>query len=271
MAQKKFIWIVWFGFLLWVMTPRMAMAKEGDIDASDPTRVYSWAGGGLKYTDYTNGEEMWEVRATGNIGISDQDMVLFEAGYGWHSGDLVEGDNSALTNGRARWFHVFGMDYTVTQGYRGWATQIDLQIAGALKGTDGQNTLAVGALPAFGINGNWSFYLAANVVNTWDKNFDHYNGLGLGIAPLIAYVPDGWWPGAYLQIWPNYTKFVSGDLSGEGAGNLDFTIGGSITPTIFWGVTYQENFDEDLRSYRQGKDTGLTNDWNIFFNITTYF
>ena len=41
------------------------------IDASDPTKIYTFAGGGLKYNDYTNGESMLELRATGNIGISD--------------------------------------------------------------------------------------------------------------------------------------------------------------------------------------------------------
>ncbi len=251
--------------------PTVCSASDDEIDASDPTKIYSYAGGGVKYTDYTNDEEMWEARITGNLGISERDMVLFEVGYGWRSGDHVDGSNNDLTNGRARWFHVFDMDYAVSNGYRGWATQVDLQVAGSLKGTDGQNLLAIGALPAFGLGANWSFFLAVNIVNAWDKNFDDYNGVGLGVAPLLVYVPENWWPGAYVQLWPNYTRFVSSELSGEGSGNLDLVLGGSITPTVLWAVTYQKNFDEHLNSFRRGRDTGLDNDQNVFFSITTYF
>ena len=245
-------------------------AKE-EVDPSDPTKIYTYAGGGLKYTDYTNSESMIEVRATGNIAASDSDTVMFELGYGWHDGDLVPGDNSDFTNGRVRWFHLFPMDYSVVTGYRGWATQIDAQVAGALKGTDGQNTISVGALPAFGLNEQWSFFLALSVVNTWDKNFDNYNGLGANVAPLLVYTPSFLWEGAYFQIWPAYTYFVSGELRDEGSGNFDLTTGGPITDTVMWAVTFQKNLDVDLLTFRRGEDTGVKNDWNAFLNITTYF
>lgn len=140
-----------------------------------------------------------------------------------------------------------------------------------LKGTDGQNTVAIGGLPAFGISEKWSTFVAVNVVNTWDKNFERWNGIGLSLAPLLVYTPENWWPGAYLQVWPNYTYFFSGELDGEGSANLDVTTGGPITETIMWAITFQHNFDVDLRTFRRGIDTGLKNDWNIFFNITRYF
>ena len=57
-------------------------AQDEPVDATDPTKIYTYAGGGLKYTDYTNGESMIEVRATGNIALSDSDQLLFEFGYG---------------------------------------------------------------------------------------------------------------------------------------------------------------------------------------------
>ena len=249
-----------------------SLYAEESIDASDPTKVYTYAGAGVKYTDYTNDETMAEMRATGNVGLTPQDMLMFEVGYGWHDGDKVSGNNSALTNGRLRWFHIFEMDYSVTSGYRGWATQVDLQIAGTMKGTDGQNVLTFGALPAFGINEQWSFFLPMNVVNAWDKEFNKYNGLGINVSPLLVFSPD-WWEGSYVQIWPGYTYFVSGELAdqGQGAGNLDLTTGGSISEKIWWAMTYQKNFDVDLKSFRHGEDTGLINDQNIFFNVTTYF
>jgi len=41
-----------------------ALAEEG-VDASDPTKIYTYVGAGLKYTDYTNDESVLELRATG--------------------------------------------------------------------------------------------------------------------------------------------------------------------------------------------------------------
>jgi len=245
---------------------------EETIDPSDPTKVYTYAGLGIKYTDYTNDERMTEARTIGNIALSNNDMMMFEIGYGWHNGDKVKGADSAVTNSRLRWFHLFDMDYSVTSGYRGWATQIDMQIAGSMKGTDGQNTLSIGVLPAFGISDNWSFFLPVNIVNEWDKEFKYYNGMGINVSPLLVYTPD-WWEGSYVQIWPGYTYFVSGYLAdlGQGSGNLDITTGGAITDTVVWALTYQKNFDVDLKTYRRGHNTGLVNDQNIFFNVTTYF
>jgi len=190
--------------------------EKGDIDASDPTKIYTYAGAGVKYTDYTNGESMQEVRATGNIGLGSSDMVLFELGYGWHDGDSVPGDDNGLTNGRLRWFHLFKMDYSKVSGYRGMATQLDLQIAGALKGTDGQNVVSAGVLPAFGISDLWSFYCAFNLVGSWDKKFENYNGTGAGIAPRLVFTPD-WWNGSFVQLWPNYTV-LHGGAAGRGVG-----------------------------------------------------
>lgn len=258
-------------FLTVATAPNRGSAEDEKIDASDPTKIYTYAGGGLKYTDYTNGENMWELRATGNVGLSESDMVLFELGYGWHSGNKVPGSNSGLTNGRARWFHLFPMDNMVVSGYRGMGTQVDLQLAGDLKGTDGQNTLALGWLGAFSISEDWKFYLPVNFANTWDKRFERWNGAGLGVAPLFVYSPANWWKGAYLQIWPTYTYFFTGELEGDGSGNLDLIAGGEITSTLLWSVTFQQNFDVDLNTFRRGRDTGLKNDWNIFANVTTYF
>lgn len=255
-----------------ISLPGSVAAQEEAIDASDPTKIYTYAGGGVKYTDYTNGDSMWEIRATGNIGLSKSDMLLFELGYGWHSGSAANGtrDESDLTNGRLRWFHLFDMDYSVTSGYRGWATQLDLQIAGNLVGTDGQNVVSVGAVPAFGLSDKWSLFLPVNWVNSWDKQFENYNGMGLGVAPLLVYSAD-WWTGSYLQIWPNYTRFFTDELAGEGAGNFDVTTGGSITPKLLWSVTVQKNLDKDLNAFRRGRGTGVKNDWNMYFNITSYF
>ena len=246
-------------------------AETEPIDASDPTKIYSYAGAGIKFTDYTNNETMTEIRATGTIALSSSDSLMFELGYGWHSGNMEPGSNSGLTNGRLRWFHLFPMDYSVISGYRGWGTQLDLQLAGNLKGTDGQNVVAFGGMPAFSINESWSLYLPISLVNSWDKRFEKYNGAGLGIAPQLVYTTERWWKDAYLQIQPNYIRFFSGALKGEGSGSLDLTTGGQITATLFWDMTLQKNFDKDLKTYRRDESSGLKNDWNIFLNVTSYF
>ena len=72
-----------------------------------------------------------------------------------------------------------------------------------------------------------------------------------------------------MQNWPNYTGFVSGTLQNQGSGNIDINLGGSITPSMIRAVTLHKNVDIELRSYRRGPDTGLTNDYNIFFNINS--
>ena len=246
-------------------------AQEEAIDASDPTRIYTYLGGGLKYNDYTNGEYMLETRLLGNVGLSVRDSLLFETGYGWHDGDQAPGSNSGFTNVRVRWFHLFDMDYDLERGYRGWGTQLDVQLAGALKGTDGQNQILIGGMPTFALGGHWDLYLQLNLANTWDKYFKNWNGVGPSIAPQLVFSPSSWWPGAQVQLIPQYTYFVTGEFDSHGAGVLEVNVGGEITPTVMWDITSQKNFDLDLRSLRREPSDELENDWNTFFNVTFYF
>lgn len=267
--KTRFLFI--FALLVFASFVNAQEAEEEAVDASDPTKIYTYAGGGIKYTDYTNGESMVEARITGNLGISKSDMALFELGYGWHDGDLVAGKNSDLTNSRIRYFHLFPMDYSVVSGFRGMAGQVDLQLAGDLKGTNGQNTLSIGGLGAFGLNQSWSLYAGANLVNTWDEKFKDHKGVGIAGTALLVFSPEKLWPGAYIQIWPSYSYFVSGDLKKTGSGNLDLITGGSITSRVLWSVTFQKLVDKNISSFPRGPETGLVNDWNIFANVTSYF
>lgn len=256
------------------LTSGVVCAEQTEkVDASDPTKIYSYAGLGYKLTEYDNGDSLNEVRAIGNIGFSDSDMLLFEIGYGNYSGTVLSDEkDSGATNGRARYFHLFGMDYSIATGYRGWATQVDLQFEGNVKGTTGGNTLAIGALPAFGGGSNWSFFLPVNYVSTWGNKFEHHQGHGISIAPLAVFSPEkGPWPGFYLQIWPSYTEYVAGDLKNSGGAALDLTTGWSITPTIVAAATFQQNFDKDLKLYTPSTGTSGANDWNLFANVSFYF
>lgn len=271
--SKLKLYKIIFSLCLIPMYISVAEAAEEKIDASDPTKIYTYAGPGFKYTKYSNGDTLSELRVQGNIGISDKDMVMFELGYGNYSGTVLAGEeDSGLTNSRARWFHLFKMDHSVVSGYRGWATQVDLQIEGDVKGTTGTNTVAIGALPAYGINADWSFYLPINYVSTWGKNFDNHQGHGISIAPMAAYAPaEGPWPGFFLQIWPSYTRYFSGDLDGEGGANLDITLGWAPAEKVVATLVIQQNFDKDLNLYNPSSGTSGANDWNVFANASWYF
>lgn len=253
------------------MLPPVAFCDDERIDASDPTKIYTYAGGGLKYNDYTNTEYMWEARALGNIGLGERDMLLFEAGYGWHQGDQAPGSDSGLTNARLRWFHLFEQNYELETGYRGLGLQLDVQLAGQLKGTDGQNQVVFGAMPSFALGNGWNLYLMLNVANAWDKGWKYWNGIGPSVTAQFIYDNEDWWPGAQVRFIPTYTYFVAGELENEGSGELELNVGGEISPTVMWDITAQKNFDVDLRTYRREPSEKLENDWNVFINVTSYF
>jgi len=260
-----------FGACAQILVWPAVQAADNEVDATDPTKIYSFFGGGPKYTDYTNGESMWEIRAIGNFALSPADSLLVEFGYGWHDGGLIPGENSGLTDARVRYFHVGEIRYDLTSGYRGMGYQADLQFAGQLKGTDGQNVVLAGLMPIFALGGHWDLYLSLGLAATWDKNFEVHNGTGIGISPNFIYAPEGLWSGAQLQITPEYKYFVTSELKNEGSGNLDINVGGMFSDSIAWDITYQQNFDIDLNTFRRGEDTGATNDWNIFLNFTSFF
>ena len=252
----------------------LGLFAEQTIDASDPTKIYTYMGVGPKYNRYTNTDYMWELRAIGNVGLTDHDMILFEFGYGSHDGDfaLANEKEDGFTNARLRYFHTFEMNYDLERGYRGLGLQVDCQLAGQLRGTDGQNQLMIGAMPAFTLADDWNLYLITSLANTWDKGFSKWNGTGASVTSQFIWDPKGLWPGAQFRIIPTYTYFAAGDLKNDGSGQLELNVGGEFTSTIMWDITFAKNFDVDLNSYTGSKfDTELQNDWNLFFNVTMYF
>jgi hypothetical protein len=248
-----------------------AWSAEGEpVDTSDPTKIYSYLGGGLKYNEYTNGEYMLEARLTGNLGLGASDMLLFEVGYGRLQGHDVIEDSSDWTDARLRWYHLFEMDHDAI-GYRGMGTQLDVQLAGELPGTDGQSQIIMGVMPTWNLSPSMGLFLSLNVANAWDKDFSHYNGAGVGFDAQFIYSNEDWWPGAQLRLIPAYTYFMTGELDGEGSGYVELNVGGQVTPTLAWDVTAHKNVDKDLRSFKRDDFSELENDWNVFLNVTHYF
>lgn len=257
--------------ILFFLLSASGVATAKEVDATDPTKIYSFIGGGPKYTDYTNGEHMWEIRAIGNLALSAHDSILFEFGYGWHHGNLEPGDNSDLTNARIRYFHVGEVRYDLVRGYRGMGYQLDMQFAGRLKGTDGQNVILAGLMPVLALNRDWDLYLTTGIAATWDKNFEVHNGTGIGLSADFVYAPEGMWEGAQFHVTPEYKYFLTNELKNDGSGNIDINVGGMVTDIVAWDITYQHNFDIDLNTFRRGEDAGMNNDWNVFFNVTAFF
>ncbi len=76
------------GFTLSLLFGAAAQAADAGstgkktVDASDPTKIYSFIGVGPRHTAYTNGEHTWELRTTGTLALTPQDMAVFEIGYG---------------------------------------------------------------------------------------------------------------------------------------------------------------------------------------------
>ncbi len=175
-----------------------------------------------------------------------------------------------MTDGRVRWFHIFSMDYG-KMGYRGWATQIDAQFQGSLKGTNGSNNLSLGGVAAYGLSPNWSLFLMGNLVNNWNKDFKDHQGVGLNLSPLLVYKNDKWWDGAYVRLWPTYTRFVSGKLDNSGGATMQISVGGRITPTKTWVVVVRKNYDKDLNGLKNVNDSVLVADWDILVSLSTFF
>jgi len=94
----------------WMAFVPVTLFCEERIDASDPTKIYTFMGGGPKYNEYTNGEHMWEARVLGNIAQGEHVSLLFEVGYGWHPGTHNPRRNHGVTNSRLRWFHLWDMN-----------------------------------------------------------------------------------------------------------------------------------------------------------------
>jgi len=42
-------------------------------------------------------------------------------------------------------------------------------------------------------------------------------------------------------------------------------------PKLLWSITFQKNLDKDLNAFRRGRDTGVKNDWNVDFKVTSNF
>ena len=254
---------------LTVSTP--AVARDGAIDTSDPTQIYTGVGISAGSSDYENGESRRELRGSFSWAITADDMLQIESGYGRHESDTAGGDETGLTRTRLHYRQRLPFDDSLQQGFRGMAFKVELQLSGELKGTDGQTIISGGGTPAIRVSKSLDIYPAVDLISSFDKNFKNFNGIGFEVAPLISYSPDYLWPGAVLQIEPSYTQYVIGQFAFGNSRNLRVAGGGTMFNTLTWSLSAEKHAGRDLLTYRGDNSADLKHDWSAAFRLLATF
>ncbi|MBK1791362.1 hypothetical protein [Persicirhabdus sediminis] len=254
--------------LVGVVTTSGALANY---DPSNPASTGSQISATLGYRDFKQGEAMTEMRMNWGLTASPNDVLNFDFGYGWHDGNARGKTDSGLTTTHFSWIHDFGMDTYMSEGYQGLASAFELDLAGRVRGTGGQNVLSFSMIPGFGMADGVSAYMGLGLTSSWDKDFARHNGLGFDIAPSLIFRPYQMWQGGYVEVVPRFKSFFTGNLSGETATTLEINTGGNITQTFMWTCGFQKNFNVDLETYRHGRYTSPKNDWRLNLGLTKSF
>ncbi len=196
-------------------------------DPSDPTRIDARAGAGYKYTDFTSGASINELRAKLALLLGKSGMFVADIGVGKINDNPNGEDETGLTDGRFRYFHLGPMDFN-KMGYRGWGMSAEIQTQGAIPGTDSSNLFAVGGIWSFATAETLSVF--PNLIGSavWSKDFDSFRGFAARGDLFITWKPVGIWNGGYLKFKPSYSYGLSGDIEGGDSANLEVAVGGMI-------------------------------------------
>ena len=240
-------------------------------DPSDPTRTDARLGAGYKYTGYTGGPHMNEVRLKAGLITGSKGIFIADIGVGSLQG-AGESNDSGLTDGRFRYFGLGQMDRSKAYGYRGVGGSVELQTQGQVRGTDGSNSLALGALLAYGAGETLSFYPNLIGAGVWSKDLDDYLGLTLRADLIASWKPEFGWPGSYLKLRPSYSHGVTDELEGSGDFYVEAALGGSLTEDRrwWWDLQWRKFYVDDLEDQTRGSNSELTPDWSLFFSVTLF-
>jgi hypothetical protein len=245
-------------------------AKVETFDPSDPTRIDARWGLGYKYSDYTQGASLNELRGKLALQLNKKDLVTVDVGVG-RSQDVPQvADESGLTDGRFRYFRMWNVDRSILAGYQGIGTSVELQTQGQVPGTDGSNSLALGGMGAFGLGEGLATFVNPIVASVWSRNFEEHLGWTLRVDVFLTYKP-GWpWKGTYLKARPSLSYGVSGALEGDGSGLLELVIGAPFTRTFWWDLQYRIFSDTDLPAHSIGREENLATRWSLFLSFTWF-
>ena len=267
----KRIFIVTLSYLLVSSTghaQEVTDASEQSPDPSDPTRIDTRIGAGYKYTDFTAGASIHELRVKFALILGKSGMFVADVGVGKLNNNPSGDDETGLTDGRYRYFHLGPMDFNKI-GYRGWGMSAELQTQGAIEGTDGSNLIAIGGIWSFATSKRLSIF--PNLIGSavWSNNFDSYLGAVVRADLYITWKPEGIWNGGYLKFKPSYSYGVSNDIEGDDSANLEVSVGGMITADKkwWWDVQARTFVTDELEKDLQGS---LTADRSVFASFT-YF
>lgn len=242
--------------------------NEQTPDPSDPTRIVARIGAGYKYTDFTGGASINEIRAKVALILGKSGMFVADVGIGKLDNNPNGENETGLTDGRYRYFHLGPMDFS-TMGYRGWGASMELQTQGSIEGTDDSNLVAVGGIWSFATSKTLSIF--PNLIGSavWSKNFDSYRGAVARGDIFITWKPERIWHGGYLKFKPSYSIGVSNDIKGEYSANLEVAVGGMITSNKkwWWDVQGRTFLIDELAQEIQKP---INADWSLFASVT-YF
>jgi len=246
----------------------MSNVNEQTPDPSDPTRIDARIGAGYKYTDFTGGASINEIRAKVALLLGKSGMFIADVGVGKLNDNPNGEDETGLTDGRYRYFHLGPMDLK-KMGYRGWGVSAELQTQGAIEGTDGSNLIAVGGIWSFATSKTLSIF--PNLIGSavWSKNFDSYLGAVARGDLFITWKPVGIWRGGYLKFKPSYSVGVSNVIKGDDSVNLEVAVGGMITTNKkwWWDIQGRAFATDELEQDLQGS---IKADKSVFASVT-YF
>ncbi len=265
---KQIVLILFLGSLIFTSE---ALSLENSIDSSEPTRVYTGVGISAVSSEYDNGESLRELRGSINWAMTPDDMLQIESGYGQHDSNVTGGDDSGLTRTSLRYRQRLPFDESVQTGFLGMAFQAELQLSGEIRGTDGQTLFSGGTTPAIRISKSFDIYPIVNLVNSFDKNFKHYNGSGFDFAPRLTYTPSYLWPGAVVQIQPGYSKYLVGQLAFGNSSRVRIASSGTLFSVLQWTLSAERYNGLDLTTWRGKNSTGLKHDWSATFQLLATF
>ena len=269
MFINKIVVLLFCGFVCSIVSAQeVADVGKQTPDPSDPTRIDARVGAGYKYTDFTGSASINEIRAKVALILGKSGMFVADVGVGKLNNNPNGKDETGLTDGRYRYFHLGPMDLK-KMGYRGWGVSAELQTQGAIEGTDGSNLIAIGGIWSFATSKTLSIF--PNLIGSavWSKNFDSYLGAVARGDLFITWKPIGIWRGGYLKFKPSYSIGVSNVIKGDDSASLEVAVGGMISndKKWWWDIQGRVFATDDLEQDLQGS---INADKSVFASIT-YF
>lgn len=248
-----------------------ADAGSTTYDPSDPTRVDTRGGFGVKNTEYDPSGQLRELRAKIAVQLNPKDLVTIDIGVGKNLNVPGESDEFGLTDVRFRFFRMWNVDRSIVAGWQGWGTSLELQTPGNVPGTDGSGLVALGAMGALGLGSGFSAFLNPIVSTVWTRGFDQHLGIAARFDLFLTYKPGTLWTGAYFKLKPSVSYGLSDEIQDQGAANLEASVGGAFSRVLWWDIQARTFLEKELDRETEGRESGVADDWSLYLSLTYFF